>query len=273
MRGITEHEVRRMENRAKKELLKIEHMSVCLGRQKKTEESLVISDLNLSVQQGEIVAIIGASGSGKSLLAHSMMGILPAHAKLEGNFFWKGQPFGQKKIEELRGKEIALVPQSVNYLDPLMKVGKQVRNGKKDRETIKKQKELFQNYHLEEKVENLYPFECSGGMIRRILLCIAWMIQPQLIIADEPTPGLDDALTKKVMRDFREFAEEGNGLLWITHEIELALETADRIVVFYDGKTIEDVSAIDFKEGNITHPYAKALWQSISGNRCRQEKR
>ena len=103
------------------------------------------------------------------------------------------------------------------------------KRGKKGSE---KQSELFRRYGLPEKTETKYPFECSGGMTRRILLSTALMENPKLIIADEPTPGMDLTLAKKSMEDFRKFADEGNGVLLITHDIELALEVADRIVVF-----------------------------------------
>ena len=94
------------------------------------------------------------------------------------------------------------------------------------------QKKLFKRYGLPENTEEKYPFECSGGMTRRILLTTALMGNPKLIIADEPTPGMDLELAKKSMEDFRRFADEGNGVLLITHDIELALQVADRIVVF-----------------------------------------
>lgn len=255
----------------KKEILKIENMSLSFrqySRGTKQIESCVLTDLNVSVCEGEVVAIIGASGSGKSLLAHGILGILPSNANIKGNFYFKGESLSQKRIQEVRGREIALVPQSVNYLDPLMKVGKQVRNGRKDANSLKRQRELFQKYGLQEEVEQLYPFECSGGMVRRILLCTALMENPSLIIADEPTPGLDLGLAQKAMADFRKFADEGKGVLLITHDIELALEVADRVVIFYDGKTVEEVSAIDFRHGeNLRHPYAKALWRALPQNR------
>ena len=94
-------------------------------------------------------------------------------------------------------------------------------------------RDLLGRYGLADEVADLYPFELSGGMARRVLLLTALMRQPRLIIADEPTPGMDLALAKQAMQDFRTFADDGNGVLLITHDLELALEVADRIVVFY----------------------------------------
>ena len=227
----------------------------------------VISDLNVTVRRGEITAVVGSSGSGKSLLAHAVLGLLPRNANVMGRILFEGELLTSRRIEEIRGKEIALVPQSVNYLDPLMKVGVQVRNGKKDKRTIRRQKKLFERYSLEEKAESLYPLELSGGMARRVLLSSALMERPKLIIADEPTPGLHLEMAKKAMEDFRAFADEGNGVLLITHDIELALEVADRITVFYAGTTVEETLVTDFEaEEKLRHPYTKALWRALPQN-------
>ena len=254
----------------KRHILEIENMSISFSQYEKGTNKIslpVISNLNVSVHEGEIVAVVGASGSGKSLLAHGILGILPPNAAMSGTVYFREEELTKERQEKVRGKEIAFVPQSVNYLDPLMKVGKQVRGGKKDQASYKKQRELFAQYGLSQKVEKLYPFECSGGMIRRIFLCTALMGNPELIIADEPTPGLDLLLAKKAMEDFRNFADEGKGVLLITHDIELALSVADRIAVFYAGTTVEEALVADFqKEEWLRHPYTKALWRAMPGN-------
>lgn len=254
----------------KKHILEIEDMSVSFQQYEKGSRKIelpVISRLNVSVHEGEIVAVVGASGSGKSLLAHGILGLLPQNASMKGRIYFQEELLTREKTEAIRGKEIALVPQSVNYLDPLMKVGKQVRNGKKDKETKKRQEKLFAQYGLAQETANLYPFQCSGGMIRRILLCTALMEEPKLIIADEPTPGLDLNLAKKALEDFRDFADKGNGVLLITHDIELALEVADRIAVFYGGTTVEEALVRDFEaEDRLRHPYTRALFRAMPGN-------
>lgn len=220
----------------------------------------------MSVHEGEIVAIVGSSGSGKSLLAHAVLDILPYNADISGSIYFQGELLTHKKIAALRGKEIALVPQSTTYLDPLMPVARQVR-GNKTPENKKRQKTLFRRYNLGEDVDKKYPFECSGGMTRRILLTSALMGNPKLIIADEPTPGLDLPLAKKSMEDFRAFADEGNGVLLITHDIELSLAVADRIAVFYAGTTVEEAPVSDFSsEETLRHPYTKALWRALPQN-------
>lgn len=226
----------------------------------------VISRLSVSVHEGEIVAVVGSSGSGKSLLAHAVLDILPYNADVSGSMYFQGKLLTREKIAALRGKEIALVPQSTTYLDPLMTVAKQVR-GSNTSENIHKQKGLFRRYSLGEDTDRKYPFECSGGMTRRILLSTALMGNPKLIIADEPTPGMDLPLAKKSMEDFRAFANEGNGVLLITHDIELSLAVADRIAVFYAGTTVEEAPVSDFSsEEKLRHPYTKALWRALPQN-------
>lgn len=228
----------------------------------------VISNLTLDVCPGEIVAIAGSSGSGKSLLAHAVMGLLPDNASISGEISYKGNVLNQKDKETLRGKEMALVPQSISYLDPLMKVGTQVRGIKADKEMIKAQREIFQRFHLDEKTEQLYPFQLSGGMARRILVSTAVLSGADVIIADEPTPGLDLEMALEALKIFRELADEGKAVILITHDIDLAFHIADRIAVFYAGTTVEMADAKDFIEGvdALRHPYSKALWKALPQN-------
>ena len=251
-------------------ILEIQDLSISFRQYEKGIRQVdlpVISRLNVTVHEGEIVAVVGSSGSGKSLLAHAILGLLPSNAMCSGEFFFLQEPLTPERMEKLRGKEIALVPQSVTYLDPLMKVGKQVRRGRRDRETISRQRELFSQYGLAQEVEEKYPFACSGGMSRRILLATALMENPRLIIADEPTPGMELSLAGKAMEDFRRFADMGNGVLLITHDIELALKVADRIAVFYAGTTVEEALVSDFEsEELLRHPYTKALWRAMPRN-------
>lgn len=228
----------------------------------------VISDLTLDVRPGEIVAIAGSSGSGKSLLAHAVMGLLPGNAAISGEIFYKGNILSQNDKESLRGKEIALIPQSVAYLDPLMTVGAQVRGRKPDQRIIQAQKDIFKRFQLNEETEKLYPFQLSGGMARRILVSTAVIGNAQMIIADEPTPGLDLSMALEALKIFRELADAGKSIILITHDIDLAFHLADRIAVFYAGTTVEVAAANDFLEGPkaLRHPYSKALWEALPQN-------
>ena len=227
----------------------------------------VISDLYLTVYPGEIVAVAGSSGSGKSLLASAILGILPANATVKGHLHYKGQELSQQLQERLRGREISLVPQSVSYLDPLMKIGEQADGHRKPRPT-QQRKSLFRRFELPEQTERLYPFQLSGGMARRVLVSTALITEAELIIADEPTPGMSTEQAMEALKTFREMANEGKAVILITHDIDLAVEFADRVAVFYAGTTVETAPASDFKSGAdaLRHPYSKALWRALPQN-------
>ncbi|WP_302327541.1 ABC transporter ATP-binding protein [Enterocloster lavalensis] len=251
----------------KRNVLSIEHLSISFSRYERGFRRTnlnAIRDLSLTVGEGEMVAVVGASGSGKSLLAHAVLGILPYNASWSGTMNYRGEMLTEKRMKALRGKEIVLVPQSVSYLDPLMRVGEQVRNGKQDRESRKKSLAVLGRYGLDEKTERLFPFQLSGGMTRRILISTAVMETPRLVIADEPTPGLHITAARRVLSHFREIADQGAGVLLITHDLELALDTADRIVVFYAGTNLEEADSQDFaREQTLRHPYSRALFRAM----------
>lgn len=227
----------------------------------------VISDLHLTVRPGEVVAIAGSSGSGKSLLASAILGILPGNATVHGHLHYKGSQLTPERQAQLRGTEIALVPQSIAYLDPLMKVGKQADGHRKPRPTEKRRK-LFARFGLPEKTEQLYPFQLSGGMARRVLVSTAMITDAQLIIADEPTPGMSLDQAMEALKLFRTLADEGRGVILITHDIDLAFAFADRVAVFYAGTTVEIAPAADFRTGPeaLRHPYSQALWRALPQN-------
>ncbi len=249
-------------------ILEVRNLSVSFlryGRGLEQKEINVISDLNVAVREGEILAVAGSSGSGKSLLAHAIMGLLPNNARIDGEILYYDKKLDKKQQKKLRGKEIALVPQSVEYLDPLMQVGQQVIgvNGCKD-----KQRAVFEKYGLADSVKKMYPFQLSGGMARRVLVSTAVISGAKLIIADEPTPGLSKEMAQTAMGHFRSLADEGCGVILITHDLDLALAYADRIAVFYAGTTVELAEAEDFRIGReaLRHPYTRALWQAMPQN-------
>ena len=225
----------------------------------------VIHSLSLKVGKGEIVAVVGSSGSGKSVLAHAALGLLPKNAVTSGQIRYKGQTLDNAKRKQCLGREIAYIPQSVDYLDPLMKVGPQVIGVHGTRE---RQRELFQKYQLPQETESKYPFQLSGGMARRVLISSAVMGQPELIIADEPTPGLDLEMATETLSHFRELADQGTAVLLITHDIDLAFHVADRIAVFYAGTIVEVAPKEDFLAGKdaLRHPYSKAFLDALPQN-------
>lgn len=239
--------------------------------------SEVLHDLSLSVHVGEVLAVVGASGSGKSVLADALMGRWDQNMEVRGRIWFDGAQKDADSLRALAGHGISLVPQGVGNLDPLMRVGEQVRGAARgatgearraDAERrAARQRELFLAYGLDPQVERMYPHELSGGMARRVLLMCALMDEPRLIIADEPTPGLDLDLAAHALDDLRGFADAGGGVLLITHDIELALRVADRVAVFSDGTIVEETGVESFSSADtLRHPFSRALWRAMPGH-------
>lgn len=272
--GLAKGDKREM-NEKRKPLLAVKNFSVSFQEERGFKKRRIqpIRDLSLESCAGEITALAGASGSGKSLLAQAVMGILPEQAAAEGTIEFQGQELTKEYLRALRGREIALIPQGVNGLDPLMRAGNQIRKGRKDLASFKRMEELLDRYGLPGETADKYPFELSGGMARRVLTAGAMMEGPRLVIADEPTPGLDAEAALQVMGHFREMADQGVGVFVITHDLELALQTADRILIFYEGTVAEELQMAKNQEGRPlgtlaappSHPYARRLFDAVPG--------
>lgn len=253
----------------KKAILSVRNLEISFSQYTKglrRIDSKAINNLDIDLYKGEILAVVGSSGSGKSLLAHSILGILPTNANTNGDIYYKDEILDEKRKEKLRGKEIVFIPQSVNYLDPLMEVGKQVKISIKDKKKSNViLRRVFRKYNLDKKVEKYYPFQLSGGMARKVLLSSALVSDAEVIIADEPTPGLDEKSLNEALKDFRDLADNGCAVLIITHDISAALKIADRVAIFYGGTTLEVAKAEDFKNNgeNLRHPYTKALFNAL----------
>jgi peptide/nickel transport system ATP-binding protein len=237
------------------------------------KEFSVLNGLNLRVEKGELAAVVGASGSGKSALAHAILGILPANSRICGEILFKNSPLTPERRQTVRGREIALIPQSVAFLDPLQRIGAQVRraavlSGVDKKSAAQRQKSAFERYKLPESVARLFPFQLSGGMARRVLVATATVGRADLLIADEPTPGLHPQVAKESLLHLRELADSGKGVLLISHELEAALDVADKIAVFYAGTIVEEALCADFADGgkNLRHPFTRALWHALPKN-------
>jgi peptide/nickel transport system ATP-binding protein len=249
-------------------VLEVEDLEISFGMYQKglkKTDLCVIHSLSIEVYAGEVLAVVGSSGSGKSLLAHGVLGILPNNAKMSGSIRYFSEDFATQRQKKVRGTEVVFIPKSVDFLDPLMRVGKQVIGTLGTKE---KQKQVFERYQLKPEVEKMYPFQLSGGMARRVLISTAEMQAPKLIVADEPTPGLNVEMASETLRHFRAFADDGCSVLLITHDIDQALSVSDRIAVFYAGTTVEIAQAKDFVSGSdaLRHPYSRAFIDAFPQN-------
>jgi len=231
-----------------------------------------IDSVSLSVKKGEILGVVGESGSGKSVTSYAVMRILDRAGNiLEGETLYSGMDLAhmpEAEVAELRGREISMIFQNPRTaLNPIRKVGHQIEdvlhahaqaagaNLKMAAVDALKQVRIAdpeQRYHS-------YPFELSGGMCQRIVIAIALACRPQLLIADEPTTGLDVTTQKAIMDLVVDLARERNmGALLITHDLGLASAYCDRIVVMQDGKIV-DQGATDTLFANPGHPYTERL--------------
>jgi peptide/nickel transport system ATP-binding protein len=231
-----------------------------------------IDSVSLSVSKGEILGVVGESGSGKSVTSYAVMRILDRAGNiLEGETVYSGMDLAhmpEAEVAELRGREISMIFQNPRTaLNPIRKVGHQIEDvlhahaqavgAKLKTAAIDALKQVRianpeQRYHS-------YPFELSGGMCQRIVIAIALACRPQLLIADEPTTGLDVTTQKAIMDLVVDLARERNmGALLITHDLGLASAYCDRIVVMQDGKVV-DQGATDALFANPGHPYTERL--------------
>jgi peptide/nickel transport system ATP-binding protein len=257
-------------------MLKIQNLSVhfsSYSKGLKRKNICAIRSLDLTVNAGQVIAVVGQSGAGKSLLAHAVLGILPGNASVSGELFFKNNRLTPESAKQFRGRDIALIPQSVAFLNPLLHVGAQIArsgllSGVSPREVKKVTCRALRRYGLASHVYRWFPFQLSGGMSRRVLTATATVGSSSLLLADEPTNGLDVGTARETLRHLRDLADTGKAVVLITHDIEAALQVADRVSVFCGGVTIEEARASDFNgSGRLRHPYSKALWASLPGNR------
>ena len=225
----------------------------------------MVFDLNVTIKKGEILAIAGSSGSGKSLMAHAILGILPKNTVVSAEIKFKNEIVDENRLSQLRGKEITFVPQSIAYLDPLMTIEDQLM-----RKDINKQDffKVMDTLGFTKADLGKYPFQLSGGMARRVLIANTILSKADLIIADEPTPGLSLDLAIEVLNHFRNMANDGKGILLITHDIDLVCNVADKMAIFYGGHILETLNTKDFLKGEkyIRHPLTKAFWRALPQN-------
>ncbi|MCS3431444.1 ABC transporter ATP-binding protein [Klebsiella sp. BIGb0407] len=232
-------------------LLKINDLNIA-WRQQRTHKR-VVHDVSFELNAGEVLALVGESGSGKTTLAQSIIGLLGENGIIEsGEIQLNGQPisrWSERQLDGLRGASISLIPQDPgSALNPVKTIGEQVAEVLKLHTRIPKSLRDAQVVSLLEKVGlshpaqrvNQYPHQLSGGMKQRVLIAMAIALKPLLIIADEPTSALDVTVQKRILDLLDNLRREsGTAVLFVTHDLALAAQRADRIMVFRDGRIQE----------------------------------
>ena len=257
----------------KETLLSLEHLSI--DYKIKGGYLSAVHDVSMDICQGEIFAVVGESGCGKSTVAHSIMRLLSGgNAKIEGTIRFDGRDLmacSEKEMEAVRGKEIGMIFQNpLDSLNPVYTVGNQVSEAivldRVDKqEAMKRAIKLFQDVKMpdaEERADS-FPHELSGGMRQRVMIAMMLSRNPRLLIADEPTTALDVTIEAQILEIIKELKEKSNtAILMITHNFGLVAEAADKIAVMYAGEVVESGDVFEIFEHPM-HPYTRLLMKAL----------
>jgi peptide/nickel transport system ATP-binding protein len=236
----------------------------------------VLQEVNLQIKPGETLGLVGESGCGKSTLGQAMMGYLRLGSQVLGGSvtFANNEMFSlsAKELEAIRGKQIALIPQNAgDALTPTLRVGKQVieaieLNANLSGEAAKKRMvELLGQVRLPhpEVMAERYPHELSGGQQQRAVIAMALAAEPEMLILDEPTTGLDVTTQAHILNLLRDIVSEmGTAMMYISHDLGVIARVSDRVALMYAGEIIEDTNVVEMFSSP-AHPYARGLLESI----------
>ena len=239
-------------------------------------EVQAIRGVNLKLEKGETLALVGESGSGKSVTAKSVMKLLSNNAVVkEGAIIFKGENILEKSerdMQSIRGKKIAMIFQDpMTSLDPTMKIGKQItdviiKHEKASKEEAdKRAEELLELVGIPNAKERMkqYPHQFSGGQRQRIVIAIALACNPDVLIADEPTTALDVTIQAQILELLKELQQQFQmAIIFITHDLGVVANVADRVAVMYAGKVVE-VGTAEEVFYNPQHPYTWGLLRSM----------
>ncbi|HIK58751.1 MAG TPA: ABC transporter ATP-binding protein [Nitrospinaceae bacterium] len=235
-----------------------------------------IEKVSFEMNEGEVLGMVGETGSGKSLTAHAIMGLSSlVGGKIRGSVKFDERELlslAEKEMQSIRGSQIALIPQNpMTSLDPVYRVGDQIVEGLYKHVKISKRKAKLQVLDLMEKLRipkpdrvfQQYPHQLSGGLKQRIVIAMGLCTNPRLLIADEPTTALDVTVQAQIMRLFKEMTvDKGIGLFLITHDLGVIAQVCDKVAVMYAGNMVE-FGKIETLFNTPRHPYTKALLECI----------
>ncbi|WP_409305948.1 ABC transporter ATP-binding protein [Peribacillus sp. SCS-155] len=266
-----------------KAVLQIENLTTSFRIQ--DEYHAAVDDVSFTVNENEIVAVVGESGCGKSALALSIMQLHnKQRTKLEGKINFKNRnllSMNESQMNKVRGKELGMIFQEpLTALNPLMTVGKQIEENLDYHTELNKAQKKARTLELlaqvgipyPERTYKQYPHELSGGMRQRVMISIAIACNPSVIIADEPTTALDVTIQAQILDLLKEIQKKTQmGIILITHDLSVVAEVADRIVVMYAGQVVEMGSVREIFK-NPQHPYTRSLLNSIPSATSEQDR-
>ena len=257
------------------DLLRVEHLSV--GIQSHMGKVQAVRDVSFSLHPGEVLAIVGESGCGKSMLCKAIMKLLPKSAKIEaGKIYANGADitdYSEKDMQKLRGKLFSFVFQDpMTALNPTIPIGKQIAEAIRIHEPKLPQEEVYRRVlHLMELVGiqspeeryKLYPYNFSGGMRQRSVMAIALAANPRILLADEPTTALDVTIQAQILDLLKEIQEKlGTATILVSHDLGVVARAADRVAIMYAGKIVE-IGTAEEVYYDPRHPYTWGLMQSL----------
>lgn len=258
-----------------KELLKIENLRLYFDTEEGTVKAL--EDVNLTVNEGEIVGVVGETGSGKSITAMSILRLIPSPPArmLAGKIWFEDQEISsldEEKMREIRGKKIAMIFQEpMTSLNPTFTVGEQLcdvlmTHAKIDKkQATKKILEVFKLVRMQDPVALLdkYPHQLSGGMRQRVMIAMALLCNPKLLIADEATTALDVTIQAQILGLIKRMNEQLKlSVLIITHNFGIVAQVCDKVAVMYAGYVVEIANVREIFSRPM-HPYTKGLLNAI----------
>jgi len=235
-----------------------------------------VDTIDLSIRERETVGLIGETGCGKTVLGLTLMRLLQSSTKTEGTIIYKGTnllKISEAEMRRIRGEEIAMILQNpTTSLNPVMRVGEQIaeairlHQGLNKRGAKEKAIGMLDAVRIPSPSEraNEYPHEFSGGMKQRVMIAIGLACNPSLIIADEPTKGLDVTIKSQIIKLLKEVTEE-KAMLLITHDLGVARELCDRIALMYAGELVEYATTKGIFEDPL-HPYTRGFLGSLPSN-------
>lgn len=233
-----------------------------LGRK---QWSPLLQDITLDIQPGEMVALVGGSGEGKSLLLQSVLGLLPDNMRCQGNISLNGSALTEKNKPQHRGNSLCYIPQGVSALNPLIQIGPQLERAavlSGQHIKIHDVARHLQQYNLQESLVNSYPSQLSGGMAKRVLASSATLSRAQYILADEISSWLDDEHALQLLENMKSLCRNGRGILWVTHDLSMAVRFADRIALLRNGVLEDVLSSQTLKQGG-GGKWLQSLWNAL----------